>query len=62
MIWTHKIALMSDDVQDVLQSTEWPFTERRRRRDRFIALQTKEETQFQIRNLIFPWLQVVFQK
>ena len=52
LICSHKIALMSDDVQDVLQSTEWPFTERRR--SRFIALQTKEETQLQIRNLIFP--------
>ena len=52
LICSHKIALMSDDVQDVLQRTEWPFTERRRRR--FIALQTKEETQLQIRNLIFP--------
>ena len=43
---------MSDDVQDVLQRTEWSFTERRR--SRFIALQTKVETQLQIRNLIFP--------
>ena len=41
---------MSDDVQDVLQRTEWPFMERRRRQ--FIALQTEEETQLQIRNLI----------
>ena len=39
---------MNDDVQDVLQGTEWPFTERRRRR--FIAMQTKEATQLQIRN------------
>ena len=31
---------MSEDVQDVLQRTEWPFTERRRRR--YIAMQTKE--------------------
>ena len=48
---------MSDDVQDVLQRTKWPFTERRRRR--FIAMQTKEAAQLQIRNLILPWLEVV---
>ena len=60
LICSHKVALMSDDVQDVLQRTEWHFTERRRRR--FIVMQTKEATQLQIRNLILPWLQVIFQK
>ena len=58
-VWNKMPVIGDGPLQDVLQRREWPFMECRRRR--FTAMQTNGATQLQIRNLILPWLQVVFQ-